>query len=157
MAEKAAKAETAKLQAAKISERLDAAAKRRARFDLKKAVKEVMPAGVTIKRERGRPTIGGFSRKEVDQLHRQASKYIDDKGGLIRLEGNVQHTALVIMLLDGMLGTEPWRTSNAAVSAMARVRFMENAPRLLDDLRKARGASKMPDLLEGVIDAELKT
>jgi hypothetical protein len=131
-----------------------------ARRDLKRAVKELLPKGLKPpKRARGRVPQGGLTRAEVKQLRALADTYLAGADGLQRLEGKVQHTALVILLIDGVLGTEPWRAAGGPhggiVAANARVRYLENAARLLADLRAARGGESRPQLLDGVIDAEV--
>lgn len=139
-----------------------AEAEAEARRDLRRAVREVMPRDLKRKlptRPRGRAPVGGLTRKEVKELRTQAARYLDGEGGLRGLEAAVQHTALVILLIDGVLGTEPWRASSGPhggiIAANARLRYLENAARLLDDLRRSRGERPAGDkLLEGVIDAE---
>ena len=113
-----------------------------ARKALKRAVKDVLPASLTKpKRPKGRPAVGGVSRKEVAGLKVKAAKFLDGKDGLQVFIGEVQLTALTILLIDGLLGTEPWRAAGngphgGIISANARVRYLENATRLLEDLKK---------------------
>lgn len=131
------------------------------RRDLRRAVKQVIPKSVRVpKRPRGRTGVGGLSRKEVAQLRSLATAFLDGEAGMKKLEAQVQHTALVILLIDGVLGTEPWRAATGPhgglIAANARVRYLENATRILDDLRR-RSGHDTPKLLEGVIDAEIVT
>ena len=136
------------------------AAETEARIKLKRAVKAVIPKRILKppERKKGRAPTGGVSRREVKELRQRAAAYLDGEGGLRQLEAAVQHTALVILLIDGVLGTEPWRAAGGAhgglIAANARLRYLENAARLLDDLRRSREGSAGPPLLEGVIDAE---
>ena len=129
-----------------------------ARLELKKVVRESIPKHVMErpKRKRGRIAAGGLNRKEIAALKAKASRYLAGGDGMGTLEKDVQHTALVILLIDGVLGTEPWRASGGPhggiIAANARLRYLENAQRILDDLRR-RGGSE-PKLLEGVFDAE---
>jgi hypothetical protein len=108
------------------------------------------------RRPKGRPATGGLTRKEVKALRAKAAAYLDGEGGLRGLEEAVLHTAVVILLIDGVLGTEPWRAAHGPhggiIAANARLRYLENATRILDDLRRRQGSE--PKLLEGVIDAE---
>lgn len=146
-------------EAARAAEREEAA--KRA---LRREVRAVLPKGLRApKRGKGRTPAGGLSRKEVAQLRVDAERYLDGEGGMEALESAVQHTALVILLIDGVLGTEPWRTAGphgGFVAAGARLRYMETAARLLEDLRRRLGRPALPaptpesKLLEGVIDAE---
>ena len=133
----------------------------KARLELKRVVREVIPkrALERPKRSRGQTALGGLSRKEVKVLREKAARYLADLAngrGLSTLEDDVQHTALVILLIDGVMGTEPWRASGGPhggiIAANARLRYLENATRILADLRQSRSAG--PKLLEGVIDAE---
>jgi hypothetical protein len=140
-----AEAEAARLEAEK-------------RRELRRAVREVIPRSVRVpKRPRGRTPPGGVGKREVAELRVKAAKYLDGEGGLRALEAEVQHTALVILMIDGVLGTEPWRAAGGPhgglIAANARLRYLENAARLLADLRQARGGAE-PKLLDGVIDAE---
>lgn len=144
-----------KVAAAKL-----AAAELAARKDLRQAVKAVIPKNVLVpRRGRGRTAAGGVSRKEVAAMRAQAARYLDGEAGMQALEAAVQHTALVILLIDGVLGTEPWRAvggpHGGLIAANARLRYLENAARLLDDLRRSRGrGDPETKLLEGVIDVE---
>lgn len=147
----------------RAAERRAAAAERaegEARRALKRAVKDVLPADLKKpKRPKGRPPVGGLTRKEVAMLRERAAKFLDGKDGLSAFAKEAHHTALVILLIDGVLGTEPWRAAGSGmhggiISANARLRYLENAARLLEDLRRAMGGDE-PKLLEGVIDAEL--
>lgn len=143
--------------AAKIAER-EAAAK----LALRRAVRDVIPKDLRVpRRGKGRTAAGGLSRKEVAILRERALRYLNDEDGLTKLEAAVQHTALVILLEDGVLGTEPWRTpgpNGGFVSANARLRYLENAARLLDDLRRRSGKPEPePRLLEGVITDAVET
>ena len=130
------------------------------RLELKRAVKEILPARLVKppERKKGRSPTGGVSKKEVAELRKRASSYLNGEGGMQEFEAAVQHTALVILLIDGVLGTEPWRAAHHAhgglIAANARLRYLENAARLLDDLRRSRKSGSGPALLEGVIDAE---
>lgn len=137
------------------------AAEREARIALKRAVKDVLPMRLKKPmRPKGRTAKGGLTRKDVVELRRRAAVFLDGEAGLVELEAAVQHTALVILLIDGVMGTEPWRAAGSPhgglISANARLRYLENAARLLDDLRRSREktGSGGPPLLEGVIDAE---
>lgn len=145
-------------------ERAAMEAEREARRKLREAVKSVIPKRVlkVPKRKAGRAAVGGVSRKEVTALRIRAEGFLDGDAGMDALQTEVQHTALVILLIDGVLGTEPWRTQGGGphgglIAANARLRYLENAARLLDDLRRSRGRSDEPGnkLLEGVLDAEV--
>ena len=131
------------------------ARKSRAERELKKAVMGVLPKSLTAPtRPRGRTPPGGIGRGELLKLREKAASYLRPGASMTELEAEVQHTALVILLIDGLLGTEPWRNQGGMggmVAANARVRYMENAARLLDDLRQHR-AGVEPALLAGVID-----
>lgn len=130
-------------------------------------VRESMPKRLKPpKRGKGRSATSGFSKRELALLKSRAQMFLSGAPGLQALEQEVQQTALVILLIDGMLGTEPWRSASAGphagiIPANARMRYLESASRLLEDLRSARGlgpkdeSSLMPPLLEGVFDAEL--
>lgn len=150
-------AEKAAAEAAATAERTE----REARLALKRTVKELIPKNARApKRPKGRTAVGGFTRKEVMTLRAKAAKFLSGEGGLQAMEAEVQHTAVVIMLLDGVLGTEPWRAANGPhggiIAANARLRYLENAARILDDIRRSRGGeSGGPKLLDGVIDAEV--
>lgn len=144
-------------------ERAAAEAERQKRRELREAVKAVIPKRVleVPRRKKGRTAVGGISRKEVKAIRERAAGFLDGDAGMDALQAEVQHTALVILLIDGVLGTEPWRTQHGGphaglIAANARLRYLENAARLLDDLRRSRGRSDEPSnkLLEGVIDAE---
>lgn len=138
-----------------------AAAETAARKSLQRAVREVLPKGVKDKlkpkRPRGRAPVGGVTRKEVKVLRAMANQYLAGAAGLTSLETEVKRTAIVILLIDGVLGTEPWRASagphGGIIAANARLRYLENAIRILDDMRQSQGTRATP-LLEGVIDAE---
>lgn len=145
------------------AERAESEAQAQKRRELREAVKAVIPKRVleVPRRKKGRTAVGGISRKEVKAIRAEADHFLDGDAGMDALQARVQHTALVILLIDGVLGTEPWRTHGGGphaglIAANARLRYLENAARLLDDLRRSRGRSDEPDnkLLEGVIDAE---
>lgn|SRR5574341_25463 len=139
---------------AEVAAAAEAKAERAARKALRQAVKAVIPKKVLAPtRRRGRGPTGGVSPREVAFLRARAQQF-QAAGGLPALEAEVQHTALVILLIDGLLGTEPWRVPGhlgGTISASARFRYLENATRLLEDLRRSRGDRP---LLEGVFDAE---
>lgn len=143
---------------AKRREAEEAEREEAARLALKREVRAAIPKHVLERprRPKGRPATGGLTRQEVKALKAQAREYLDGEGGLRALENAVAHTALVILLIDGVLGTEPWRAAHGPhggiIAANARLRYLENATRILEDLRRSRGAG--PKLLEGVIDAE---
>jgi hypothetical protein len=143
--------------AAEKAAKREAAAEAAAKIALKRAVRAAIPKALRVpRRSRGRPPVGGLTRKEVAALRRQAGGYLDGEAGLAGLEVAVQHTALVILLIDGVLGTEPWRASGphgGIIAANARLRYLENATRILDDIRRRSGADR-PKLLDGVIEAE---
>lgn len=145
-----------RVAAAKQEQALAAATK-----TLRKAVKDVIPKRLKEpKRGRGRTALGGVSRREVRALEAEARTQLADDAGLRALEAEVQHKALVMLKIDGLYGTEPWRAAGGphgpVVSANARVRYIEGAVRLLDDLRRSRGQTDASTkLLEGVIDAEV--
>lgn len=146
----------------KVAEAKRAEAERIATLDLKRAVKAVIPKNALVpKRGRGRTAAGGLSRKEVAELRRRAAAYLDGEAGMEALATEVQRQAVVILLIDGIMGTEPWRAAGGPhaglIAANARLRYLDNAGRLLDDLRRSRGQSSDPQkrLMEGVIDAEV--
>lgn len=133
------------------------------RRELRKAVRDAIPKNARMpKRPRGRTAVGGLSRKEVAALRAEAAKQLDGgEEGLAALEAEVQRNTLVILKIDGVLGTEPWRAAGGPhagiIAANARLRYVENAIRILEDLRRSRGRQADPNkrLLEGVIDAEV--
>lgn len=134
---------------------------KRAKLELRKAVKDALPASLKVpKRGRGRAPSAGVSRKEVALLRGLAEQYMDGEVGRKAMEAAAQRTAIVMLLIDGLLGTEPWRAAGGPhgglIAANARVRYMENAVRILEDMRRSAGAGAGPSdrLLEGVIDAE---
>lgn len=149
-----------RVAAAKQEEALATATK-----TLRQAVKDVIPKRLkTPKRPKGRTGVGGVSRREVKALRAEAVTQLADAAGLTGLEVEIQRNALVMLKLDGLMGTEPWRAAGSAhgalVSANARLRYVENAVRLLEDLRRSRGidaSSSGTKLLEGVIDAVVLT
>mgnify|MGYP001574769875 CR=1 FL=1 len=127
---------------------------------LRRAVKAVLPKGIQVPvRPRGRPSTAGVGRREVAVLRAKATAFLLGEEGLRNLETEILHTALVIQLVDGLLGTEPWRTAGGRhggmLAASARLRYLENAARLLDDLRRRRRDASGPRLLDGVMEAEL--
>jgi hypothetical protein len=132
-----------------------------ARKALRRVVKDALPAGVKAglpKRPKGRSAIGGLSRKEVRRLRALAEAYMDGPTGLKLLEADVKRTVITILLIDGLMGTEPWRAAGGPhgplVSANARLRYLENAARVLEDMRRGQEAGSGVKLLEGVLDAE---
>lgn len=131
------------------------------RRDLRRAVRDVIPRSVRVpKRGKGRSPNGGVSKKEVAALRARAEAFLDGEAGMNALQAEVQRTALVILLIDGVLGTEPWRASGGPhggiIAANARLRYLENASRLLMDIRQRNGSGdSSTKLLEGVIDAEV--
>lgn len=126
-------------------------------LELKRAVRAVIPKGLRNlpKRPRGRTASGGVSRREVRELTLMAADFLNGEEGLRRFEAKVQLTALVSVLIDGLLGTEPWRAAagphGPIVAANARIRYMENAIRILEDMRKRSGAGQ-GKLTDGVFD-----
>lgn len=149
----------------RAKEKADAAAEKKVedqRRLLKQAVREVLPARLlnaeTPKRGKGRAPLGGVGKREVLALRSKARGFLSGPAGLAALEAEVQHTALVILLIDGVLGTEPWRGMGhgGVVAANARFRYLENAARILADIRRAAGSrDEQQQLTEGVFDAEL--
>jgi len=107
-----------------------------------------------MKRGPGRVSAHGVSRREVRAMAEKAEYYLGSEEGIREFERDVKRTALMVMLIDGLLGTQPWRAA-PALSAAARVRYMENAARFLEDLRAAYGSNSQK-LLEDVIDVEAK-
>lgn len=149
-------------EAVKREERAERAEREKAR-DFKRAVREALPASVKVKlpkRPRGRTAAGGISRREVAELRAMADRIMkaDPAERLRLLTANVQRTTLVILLMDGLVGTEPWRVARTPhgglMSANARARYLENAARVLDDIRQMSRGQEGPRLLEGVVDAE---
>lgn len=130
------------------------------RRELRRVVKSVIPKSVRVPgRPKGRTPTGGLSKREVAELRARAVAFLDGEAGLEALQGEVQRTALVILLIDGVLGTEPWRASGGPhggiIAANARVRYLDNAVRILEDLRRSRaGGATGPKMLEDIIDAE---
>jgi hypothetical protein len=130
---------------------------------LKKAVLGVIPKGIKKpKRPKGRTAVGGLSKREVAEIKARAVAYLDGDEGLEALQSEVQRTAIVILLIDGIMGTEPWRGSGspygAAIAPAARLRYLDAASRILDDLKRSRGRGgddETSNLLEGVVDAEV--
>lgn len=131
--------------------------------ELRKTVKSVIPkSALAPKRRKGRTATGGLSKREVAEIKARATAYLDGEEGFEALKAEVQRTAIVILLIDGIMGTEPWRGSGspygAAIAPNARLRYLDTATRLLDDLSRSMGKSETPTdrLLEGVIvDAEV--
>lgn len=130
------------------------------RRELRQAVRSVIPRSMRTvpKRGRGRTPAGGVSRREVEAMRERAIRYLDGTEGVRELETEVQRQAIVILLIDGVLGTEPWRASQGPhgglVAANARIRYLDNAMRILEDMRRRLGQTGEPQkLLEGVIDA----
>jgi hypothetical protein len=133
--------------------------------ELRRAVKSVVPKNVLIAakpRKRGRAPVGGISRKEVAAMRAEAVAQLgggDD--GLAALTQEIQTNTLVMLKINGLLGTQPWRASEGphggAIPANARLRYVEDAIRILEDLRRSRGKGGEPEkrMLEGVIDAEI--
>lgn len=127
---------------------------------LKQAVRDVLPARLKQaeppKRPVGAPAKGGITKKQVMELRAKARRFLAGAQGLAALEAEVQHTALVILLIDGVLGTEPWRASGShsgLMSANARFRYLENAARIIQDIRRAVGAQdEQAQLTAGVFD-----
>lgn len=153
----------AKLEAheKKVAEAAAERAEAETRKALKRAVKAVIPKGALVpRRPQGRNPKGGLTRKQVEALRTEAASYLVGEAGLSALEAKVKHTALVILLIDGVLGTEPWRAAGGPhaglIAANARLRYLENAVRILDDMRRSAGQSTPNDrLIEGVIDGEI--
>ncbi len=121
-----------------------------------KDLKSVLPK--PPERPKGRTPNAGIGKREVLALREKAKRFLGGAGGLAALEAEVQHTALVILLIDGVLGTEPWRAQGGAhsglMSANARFRYLENAARILADIRRAVGSQdEQAQLTEGVFDA----
>lgn len=146
------------MQAVKAEE-----AEKAARDHLKRTVRDVLPKRLKVPtRPKGRTAVGGLSRREVAALRVKAAAFLDGAAGTRALEEHVQHTVLTILLIDGVLGTEPWRAAGGPhgglVAANARVRFLDNARLILEDLRRSRGdAEPSAKMLEGVLDAEIVT
>lgn len=129
--------------------------------ELKRAVKAVLPKRMQMpKRGRGRSPAGGVSRKEVLAMRAEAAQQLGGgEAGLAALEAEVHRNTLVVLKIDGVLGTEPWRAQGGPhagiIAANARLRYVENAIRILEDLRRRHGQSEPGmKMLEGVIDAE---
>lgn len=68
---------------------------------------------------------------------------------------------LTAVLIEGVYGTELWRTDGngqpgRTFAAGNRMRFIENAAKLMNELRANReGDTKItPDILKGVLDPE---
>lgn len=135
------------------------------RRELRRAVAGVIPKNLrTPKRPRGRTPAGGMSKKEVARLRAEAASQLEGgDAGLAALEVEVQRNILVILKIDGVLGTEPWRSQGGPhaglIAANARLRYVENAIRVLEDMRRRGGQQSDPNkrLLEGVIDGEVVT
>lgn len=103
------------------------------------AVRKALPKKFgAAPRPRGRPAKNGVSPKEVKHLAEQVESYLSTEDGMERLEMDVKRTALLVMLIDGLLGTQPWRAA-PMLAAASRVRFVENAIRLLEDLKQQSG------------------
>lgn len=91
-----------------------------------------------------------MSEAEVDQLRVNANAFREDKSKLAIF---IETEAIVMLQVDAKLGSEPWRLKGNAgsmISAQSRARFIEQAGRLLADIRG--NLPKKPDLLEGVLD-----
>lgn len=132
--------------------------------ELRATVKSVIPKAALApkKRPRGRTPEGGVSRREMARLRAEAVRQLDGgAAGIAELEREIQINTLVILKLDGVLGTEPWRAAigphGAVLPANARLRYVDNAVRILADMRASRGETSDPQkrLMEGVIDAEV--
>lgn len=148
----------------RVAEARAAEAEADKRRELRKAVKDVLPRNVRIpKRGKGRTPSGGISKRELAAIRARAVQYLDGEGGLAALQAEIQLTAIVILLIDGVIGTEPWRVQGGPhagiITANARMRYLDSASKLLEDMQRARGSSSDPQarLTDGVFDAEIVT
>lgn len=105
---------------------------------------------------------GGISRKDVGKIREAATRYLTTgDSGLEELEAVLTHTTLVAVLIEGVYGTELWRTAGQGqmgriFAAGNRSRFIESATRLLKELREAReerGEHRHP-LLDRVVELD---
>lgn len=145
-----------------LAEAKAAEAEAEKRRELRRQVRAAIPKSIRVpKRGRGRTPSGGLSRKELLALHTKAAEFLQGATGLAAFEAEVKQTAIVICLIDGVLGTQPWRSAGGPhaglIAANARLRYLENALRILEDMRRSQGggASEPAKLLEGVLDAEV--
>jgi len=104
----------------------------------------------------------GMSRYDVEQVMGQAAVYLETgQAGRDLLEKRITHMTLVSLLIEGIYGTELWRTQGMGMAGRVfasanRARFIENATQLLRELRERRDAEKPHGgMLEGVLDAEM--
>lgn len=111
------------------------------------------------KRGRGRGATGGISRREAALLEVEATEYLTTgETGIAKLRAKIKLKAVQMLLIDGIMGTEPWRAGTGIhaplIAANARLRYLDNAIRILNDI----GGGKVEPgkaLTEGVFDAEL--
>lgn len=133
------------------------------RARLKKAVREVLPQRLLKagppERPRGRTPPGGVGKREVLAMRARAKRFLSGPAGLAELEEEVKMQALTILQIDGVLGTEPWRGHgghSGIIAANARLRYLENASRILADIRRGvEGQDEQKQLTDGVFDAEV--
>src|SRR5574341_564566 len=80
------------------------------RKELRRVVKDSLPKGlVPPKRGRGRGAKAGISKKELRTIAAKADDFLNAEGGIRQYEAEVRRNALIIMMIDGLLGMEPWR------------------------------------------------
>lgn len=151
----------AEVAARKVAE-ADIRTKQEKKKALREAVKEVIPKSVLMpKRPRGKGPAAGIRRSEVAAFREESKEFLDGIDGFHKYERRVRETALTMILIDGLQGTEPWRSKGphaGAIAANARVRYLDNALRVMEDMRASlkleEGGNK---LLKGadVFDAEI--
>ena len=100
----------------------------------------------------------GITPEEVKGLRKKARSYLKDPQ-FHKLRADVKENTLLVILMDGLLGTEPWRNAGAGPHAAglaqdARLRYVKLASALLEQLEKV-APKEEKKLLEGVIDAEV--
>jgi hypothetical protein len=95
-----------------------------------------------------------FTKDEIGKLRRAARKYLKDPR-LDKLEKDVKENILLILMMDGKVGTEPWRNNgaggnSAAVGSAARQRYVTLGSALLEDIEAGKGDDT--PMLEGIVE-----
>lgn len=104
----------------------------------------------------------GITRKDVSKIKAAAARYLTTgDAGLEELEAVITHQTLVAILIEGVYGTELWRTDGLGAqgrvfAAGNRARFVDSATRLLKELREVREARGQKDhpLIDGKVDLD---
>lgn len=145
--------------------RLDAHQARMAEVRAAKAVtdeearmqKLAQAAAVRIsKRRAGRPGKGGIGKRKTRELREAVDYYLSGDEGRESLRLKMKKNMLMIMEIDALYATEPWRCGGRnpeAMSANSRMRYLDN----IDNVLRVIQGTDSPDrlLTEGVLDAEV--